>query len=53
MRKKIIEVIEKIVTSGTDRDNKSLGCYYVLGALTIVNTNAAIALPWLFQTFVY
>jgi hypothetical protein len=53
MRKKIIEVIEKIVTNGVDRDNKSLGCYYVLGALTIVNANAAIALPWLFQTFVY
>jgi hypothetical protein len=53
MRKKIIEVIEKIVMSGTDRDNKSLGCYYVLGALTIVNENASAALPWLYQTFMY
>jgi hypothetical protein len=53
MRKKIIEIIERIVTGGIDRDNKSLGCYYVLGALTIVNENAAGALPWLYQTFVY
>jgi hypothetical protein len=53
MRKKIIEIIERIVTTGIDRDNKSLGCYYVLGALTIVNENAASALPWLYQTFVY
>ena len=53
MRKKIIEVIERIITNGVDRDNKSLGCYYVLGALTIVSQNASTALPWLYQTFVY
>lgn len=53
IRRKIIEVIERIVTKGIDRDNKSLGSYYVLGALTIVNENASVALPWLYQTFVY
>jgi len=53
MRKKIIEIIERIVTNGVDRDNKALGCYYVLGALTIVSQNASSALPWLYQTFVY
>ena len=28
----------------------NLGAYYVLGALTLVNDQAAIALPWLFQS---
>jgi hypothetical protein len=53
VKKYILEILEKFVNSGIDRDSKSLGCYYVLGALTLVNTNAAIALPWLFQSFSY
>ena len=32
---------------------KTLGAYYVLTALTIVSTNAAIALPWLYQSVIY
>jgi len=31
----------------------ALGAYYVLGALTLVNPNAAAALPWLFQSVAY
>jgi hypothetical protein len=50
VRKSILEVLEKMVTSGIDRDSKSLGAYYVLGALTLVNQSAALALPWLFQS---
>jgi len=52
-RKYILEIMEKFVNSGVDKDSKSLGAYYVLGALTIVNENAASSLPWLFQTFAY
>ena len=53
VKKYILEVMEKIVTSGIDRDNQSLGAYYVLGALTLVNSYAAESLPWLFQSFSY
>lgn len=50
IKKVIMEVMEKFVNSGVDKDNKSLGAYYVLGALTLVNNDAAMALPWLFQS---
>lgn len=53
VKKNILEVLEKFVNSGVDTDSKSLGCYYVLGALTLVNSNAAMALPWLYQSFSY
>lgn len=53
VKKYILEVLEKFVNTGIDRDSKSLGCYYVLGALTLVNPNAANSLPWLYQSFSY
>jgi len=53
IRKVILEVLEKLVNSGIDHDSKSLGAYYVLGTLTIVNQDAATSLPWLFQSFGY
>jgi hypothetical protein len=49
----ILPILEKLVNSGVDTDSKSLGAYYVLGALTIVNETAASSLPWLFQSFSY
>lgn len=53
IRKIIIEILEKLVNSGVDRDSQSLGAYYVLGALTLVNSNAATSLPWLYQSVCY
>jgi hypothetical protein len=53
VKKVILEVIEKLVNSGIDNDSKSLGAYYVLGALTLVNVEAATSLPWLFQSVNY
>jgi hypothetical protein len=53
VRKTILEVLEKLVNTGVDNDSKSLGAYYVLGALTIVNQDAATALPWLYQSVSY
>ena len=50
VRKMILEVMEKFVNSGIDKDSKSLGAYYVLGGLTLVNESAAAALPWLYQS---
>lgn len=53
IKKVILEVLEKLVNSGIDNENRCLGCYYVLGALTLVNSNAATSLPWLFQSVNY
>jgi len=50
IRKCILEGLEKMVNSGVDKDSRSLGAYYVLAALTLVNEDAAHALPWLFQS---
>jgi len=50
VKKVILEVLEKLVNSGIDSDSKSLGAYYVLAALTLVNDDASTSLPWLFQS---
>ena len=53
LRKIILEIMEKFVNSGIDKDSKCLGAYYVLGAITLVNNDAALALPWLYQAVCY
>jgi hypothetical protein len=53
IRKLVLELLEKFVNSGVDNDSKSLGAYYVLGALTLVSSSAAETIPWLFQSFAY
>lgn len=46
----ILLFLEKLVNSGIDTASKSLGAYYVLAALTLVNENAATTLPWLYHS---
>ena len=53
IKKSVLTIVERFVNFGIDPDSKSLGSYYVLGALTLVNESAADALPWLFQSFSY
>jgi len=43
-------VIDQFVKNGIDRDSRILGANYVLCALTLVSTEAATALPWLYQS---
>jgi hypothetical protein len=50
VKKVVLSILEKLVNTGVDKDSKTLGAYYVLGALTLVNENAASSLPWLFQS---
>ena len=52
LNKFILSVIEEFVFYGTTEDYRNLGASYVLTALTLVNTDAAIALPWLYQSVV-
>jgi len=49
----VLDLMELFVKMGNNTDNKTLGSYYVLGALTLVSPDAAIALPWLYQSFSY
>lgn len=47
----ILDILYKLVTSGINTSSKTLGSYYVLGALTIVSPSAANSLPWLYESF--
>lgn len=49
----ILNLIERFVICGIDNDSKSLGAYYVLASLTLVNSTAAEAIPWLYQSVLY
>jgi len=53
LKKIAITIMENLILNGISKDSKSLGAYYILGALTIVNPNAADSLPWLYQSFRY
>ena len=53
IRKHCLDILENFVNSGADRANRCLGAYYVLGALTLVNADAATSLPWLYQAVCY
>ena len=50
IRASVLDVLEILVNTGINHDSKSLGAYYVLSALTLVNENAAESLPWLYQS---
>ena len=50
VRRLTLDILEKLVNTGIDTDSRCLGAYYVLGALTIVNEDAAASLPWLYQS---
>ena len=53
LRKTSLKIMELLVKSGYSQDNKSLGAYYVLAALTLVSQDARGALPWLYQSVAY
>ena len=53
LRELTLNMMKKLVRSGINRDNQCLGTYYLLSALTLVNDEAAIALPWLYESVVY
>lgn len=53
IKKVILNSMENLVNTGVDKDSKALGACYVLGALTLVNSDSATSMPWLFQSFNY
>lgn len=49
----ILQSMETLVKASPVKDNRALGAFYILGALTIVNIDAATAMPWLYESFIY
>jgi hypothetical protein len=45
-----LTIMEMLVHDGINQDSRALGANFVLCALTLVNVEAAMALPWLFQS---
>jgi len=45
-----LTVIQNMVLTASDIENRSLGANFVLCALTLVSESAAISLPWLYQS---
>ena len=45
-----IKIIENFINKAINDENASLGAMYVLSSITLVNEEAAQALPWLFQS---
>ena len=45
-----IIIMKKLLNSSTIEDNQRLGAMYILSALTIVNNQAAEAMPWLYES---
>lgn len=46
----VLNIINKFINFGINKDSQYLGASYVLSALTLVNEDAASALPWLYQS---
>lgn len=50
IQKKALFIIEQFIKKGINREMQNLGASYVLCALTLVSDNAALAMPWLYQS---
>ena len=53
LQKTVLSIIEQFIKKGINREMCNLGASYVLCALTLVNYDAAIALPWLYESVSY
>lgn len=52
LRKTCVGICENLIYSGINNDDKNMGAYYVLTSLTLQSSDAAVALPWLFQSVI-
>lgn len=53
LRISLLNIISNMVNNGVDLDSKKLGCFIVLGALTLVSDDASHAMPYLYDSFAY
>jgi hypothetical protein len=52
IKKYCYTIVNALINSAESAQNQNLGAIYVLTALTLVNSEAANALPWLFQSVI-
>ena len=52
IKKYCYTIVNNLINSAQIAQNQNLGAIYVLTALTLVNSEAANALPWLFQSVI-
>lgn len=50
---KLLNIFDRMIYSGIDDDSRTLGAYYVLASLTLVSSDAANSMPWLYQSVSY
>ena len=50
MQRTVLSIIEQFVKKGISREFCNLGASYILCGLTLVNNDAALAMPWLYQS---
>jgi hypothetical protein len=48
-----LDVIEDMIFTGVDNDNRSLGAFHALSALTLVSIPARTSMPWLYESLVF
>lgn len=53
LQKKILTIFNNLLTKGVDNNAKALGAFYILGSITLVSSDAASALPWLYESVYY
>jgi hypothetical protein len=52
MKKVNMGVIKTLITSAADRNDRILGAMYVMSAMTLVNSGARDAYPWLYESVI-
>lgn len=53
LRKKVLGIIEKFITTGVNESSRSVGVYYVLSTFTICSRSAAQTMPWLYEAVMH
>tara|TARA_B100001093_G_scaffold489344_1_gene527423 strand:- start:510 stop:1583 length:1074 start_codon:yes stop_codon:yes gene_type:complete len=53
VRKFALNIMDELINKGINNDSKSLGIIYILSSLTLVNSSAAEAMPWLYESVLY
>ena len=51
LKMNLLNIFENMLYKSQDANNQSLGAFYILGALTITNQDAANTMPWLYESF--
>ena len=49
LKRIVLEEMNKLVSLGVSEENKRMGAYYILTALTEVSPECATSIPWLVQ----